>query len=543
MDTILIVDDLEENRYLLHAILTAQGFKVIEACHGAEALEKAHSTTPDLIISDILMPVMDGFTLCRQWKQDPVLHSVPFIFYTATYTDEKDRKLALSLGAERFLIKPLEPMELLAEVQEVLAETRAKGPSESPALTDEAQDHSFYKEYSSVLVTKLEDKVNQLEQTNRNLEQAIVELKDTERQLRTSEFLLQSVVDGMTEPIILFDPNATIKVLNQAALHYFGRSSFEIVGHTCSELHHDRTEQCQSCELLVRVKNNQSSSFERRGCLYPERFEQVSVYALDSPPDDAGSTVVRIADITEAKRLQEHLLQQEKLASIGELAAGVAHEINNPINGIMNYAQLLIEDHQDPKRLDDFPQRILVEADRVVKIVRNLLSFARQSDDQISPVDLRPFLLDTVQLMEKQLADDDIRLTLDLPGSFPLILGNGPKMQQVFLNLISNARYALNARYAATHPDKSLVIRANTTTDQDQSWLTLQFIDAGTGIPKDHLHRICDPFFSTKPRGEGVGLGLSISYGIIKEQSGKLSFDSEIEKGTTVTVTLPVMKP
>src|SRR4030042_1663728 len=125
MSLILIVDDKEENLSLLQSLLTGQGYEVVSAIHGADALEKARENPPALIIADILMPVMDGFALCRRWKNDALLKSVPFIFYTATYTDERDRAFALNLGADRFLVKPMDPEDFVKIVQETLQETPA----------------------------------------------------------------------------------------------------------------------------------------------------------------------------------------------------------------------------------------------------------------------------------------------------------------------------------------------------------------------------------------------------------------------------------
>lgn len=542
MEAILIVDDIEQNRYLLQVMLAGLNYTVIEAENGLDALEKARTSPPDLVISDILMPVMDGFALCRQWKSDPQLHQIPFIFYTATYTEPKDKKFALSLGAERFLVKPIEPPELITIIKGILIETRENRHISPVVAGDDHEDHRFYKEYSSVLITKLENKVAELERSNRTLKETITELQSTENRLRLSQILLQSIVDGISEPIILLDHDTTIKMINQAAIDYFGKSTEQVVGRTCQELNQAVCGHCQACEIPERLHLQQASIIERRSCLYPDRFEQVSIYPLCASPDDTGSAIIRIADITESKRLQEHLLQKEKLAAVGELAAGVAHEINNPINGIMNYAQLLIDEHDGKEDDVEFPRRILSEADRVVKIVRNLLSFSRQTDDDVNPVDIRSFLHDALQLMEKQLIGDGITINLDLPDSFPLILGNGHKMQQVFLNVLSNARQALNVRYPEHHPKKSLSIHSTIRKDDDRSWLAIHFVDSGIGIPENIIHRICDPFFTTKDRGEGVGLGLSISYGIIQEHGGKLLFNSVVNVGTTVTVAIPIIK-
>ncbi|MDY6874769.1 MAG: response regulator [Chloroflexota bacterium] len=166
MVTLLIVDDNEQNLYMLQVLLQGHGYKVVAARDGAEALEKARRGPPDVIIADILMPVMDGFTLCREWKKDPQLQGIPFVFYTATYTDPKDEEFALNLGAERFIVKPVEPDVFVKMLQEVIAEHEA-GVLAVPR--ESVEEEVVFQQYSERLVKKLEDKMVQLEKANRRL--------------------------------------------------------------------------------------------------------------------------------------------------------------------------------------------------------------------------------------------------------------------------------------------------------------------------------------------------------------------------------------
>ncbi len=167
MTKLLIVDDNEQNLYMLQVLLEGSGYEVALARDGAEALEKARRAPPDIIITDILMPVMDGFTLCRKWKKDAVLKGIPFVFYTATYADPKDEELALSLGAERFIRKPVEPAAFVEMLREVIREAE-EGRLIAPREPVE-EEKIFLKEYNEALIRKLEDKMLQLEQANRRL--------------------------------------------------------------------------------------------------------------------------------------------------------------------------------------------------------------------------------------------------------------------------------------------------------------------------------------------------------------------------------------
>ena len=178
MTKALIVDDLEQNRYLLQSLLGVQGYEVVSACNGAEAMELARRDPPDVIISDILMPVMDGFTLCRQWKKDDVLKEIPFVFYTATYTEPQDEKLALDAGADRFIAKPAEPDEFMKLLRDVLAEYESGrlAPPRKPTQ----EEVVYLKQYNEALVRKVEAKMRQLEHANRELQRQVAECKRVE---------------------------------------------------------------------------------------------------------------------------------------------------------------------------------------------------------------------------------------------------------------------------------------------------------------------------------------------------------------------------
>ncbi len=175
MSKLLIADDNPQNLYMLKVLLSANGFQVETASNGVEALERARSAPPDMIISDILMPVMDGFSLCRAWKEDQQLQNIPFVFYTATYTDPKDEDFALRLGADRFIIKPVEPERFLALIWETWNNHKFGKPVAAPSLP--AEEALYYKEYNAALIRKLEDKMLQLDHANRILERDIAERK------------------------------------------------------------------------------------------------------------------------------------------------------------------------------------------------------------------------------------------------------------------------------------------------------------------------------------------------------------------------------
>jgi putative nucleotidyltransferase with HDIG domain len=181
MKKILIVDDQQQNLYLMQTLLRGHGYQVLEATNGAEALELARTNPPTVVISDILMPVMDGFSLCQEWMKDEVLRNIPFVFYTATYTDSKDKELALNLGAARFIVKPIELDEFISILEQVIVEVEA-GLLRVPQKTI-YEETTYYRMYNEVLVRKLEDKILELEKVNGVLEKDIIERKRAETEI------------------------------------------------------------------------------------------------------------------------------------------------------------------------------------------------------------------------------------------------------------------------------------------------------------------------------------------------------------------------
>ncbi|MBW1941105.1 MAG: PAS domain-containing sensor histidine kinase [Deltaproteobacteria bacterium] len=245
-------------------------------------------------------------------------------------------------------------------------------------------------------------------------------------------------------------------------------------------------------------------------------------------------------DITEIKKLQAETMRAAHLASIGELAAGVAHEINNPINGIINLAQLLIN-KSDPKSLEyDIANRIVKEGDCIANIVSGLLSFARKDNRQKNPINLNEILVDTFALTEVQLRKDGINLKVNTLSNFSEIIGNFQQIEQVFLNIIHNARYALNQRFPEAHKNKILQILCEESTLDGRPCVRIIFLDKGIGIPSNIREKVMDPFFSTKPTEKGTGLGLSISHGIISDHGGHLKIDSIKGEFTKVIIELPI---
>jgi two-component system, NtrC family, sensor kinase len=225
------------------------------------------------------------------------------------------------------------------------------------------------------------------------------------------------------------------------------------------------------------------------------------------------------------------VMESERLAMIGQLAAGVAHEINNPLTGIVTYSQLLLEKNPGEGSTRSSLQKIVTQANRCRKIVRGLLDFSRQSKPDERPCNVNAVLQECVSLVANQALFQNIELVKRFGEDLPLVPMDPSQMQQVFMNLILNAA-------EATPADGRLTL--TTRVDASGKFLEFEFADTGCGIPPAHLERIFDPFFTTKGARRGTGLGLAISYGIVKEHRGTIAVESEVGKGTTFVVSLPL---
>lgn len=248
-------------------------------------------------------------------------------------------------------------------------------------------------------------------------------------------------------------------------------------------------------------------------------------------------------DITERRQMEQRNLRSAQLASIGQLAAGVAHEINNPINGVINYAQLLLNRTKTSKSSDEILELIIKEADRVADIVKELLFFSRDSKDEFSAISLEQLVQSALTLTRQYIARHGIVVETDIAADLPPLFVIPQKIEQLLINLLSNARYALEEKFPESHPDKRLSMTARLVRVKDADFCRIIVRDQGVGIPPEVLSKINQPFFTTKPSGQGTGLGMSICNEIVEQHQGRFSIDSVEGEYTEVSIDLPVHPP
>ncbi|MBF0501199.1 MAG: response regulator [Candidatus Riflebacteria bacterium] len=421
MNRLLIVDDNQQNLYMLQMLLSNKGIQVESASNGTEALESARRDPPDMIISDILMPGMDGYALCRVWKEDKRLKNIPFVFYTATYTDPKDEDFALSLGADRFIIKPVEPEKLLS----LLLETRNNFKTGKPvAAPKPAEKDEFYVGYNSVLVRKLEDKMLQLEEANRILEQDIAERKLAEN---------------------------------------------------------------------------------------------------------------------ERQKLQEQLIQAQKMEAIGRMAGGIAHDFNNMLGVILGCAELALLWANPTDKIYALIKEIRVAAHRSGELTRQLLAFARKQPVDRKVLNLNEAIAGMLKILHR-LAGENIELILRSGADLWPVRMDPSQVDQILTNLCANARDAIAGKGQVVIETNNVVLDATSSRQPEGiipgEYVRLSVRDTGCGMAKEALSHLFEPFFTTKEI-KGTGLGLATVYGVVKQNDGYISVISDSDKGTTFEIYLP----
>jgi len=661
MTRILIVDDKEENLYYLQALLTGHGCIVDTARHGAEALIRARQVRPDLVVSDLLMPVMDGYTLLRHWKADARLKPAPFIVYTATYTEEADERLALDLGADAFILKPAEPEDFIARLQAVQARATAATPV--PPKGPVGDEKTLLKVYSETLIRKLEEKTLQLEETNRALQRDIAERKAVEAELRRreeefrtltetipqivwmarpdgwhthfnqrwldytglalerslgvgwseafhpddrphaekrwqeataggqayeTEYRLRradgvyhwmlsravplrdaggtivkwfgtctdieelkqaharigeqaALLDQTQDAVIVRDLQHRILYWNKGAERIYGWTAAEALGRTVQELFHRDPASLQAAmETLLR-----QGTWSGESCHLTKTRSEVTIegrWSLIRDEQGSPRSVLAVnTDVTERKRIEAQFLRAQRLESVGALAGGVAHDLNNMLAPIVMGVSLLKSEETDPDRLRTI-ELMERSALRGTNLVKQVLSFTRGVDASRVPLHLREVVAEFSSFASTTFPKH-VAVQVDIPDDTWNVLGNSTQLQQVLLNLGVNARDAMpdggTLRIAARNRVVDTRPAGATGAIPTGNYVVLTVSDTGTGMAPDVLGKIFEPFYSTKGKGEGTGLGLSTTRAIVRSHGGFIEVASTPGQGTVFQVSLP----
>ncbi len=538
MSTILVVDDNQDNCYLLQQWLEAGGHQVTCAEEGNQALHCARRETPELIISDIMMPVMNGFRLCHEIKKDPALRHIPLIFLTATFDDSSDRALAMSLGASRFVIKPIEETVLLKLIDEVIDEQQQGmlPVRDAPADTD----HRLLEMYDNSVARKLEKTLESL----KTEQEALIE---SEKRLKEAQELAHMGHWEVDVKSNLYEwSDEVFRILGLAPRG--GRASYKTY---ITRVHPEDRSYVTIIHRDALVKKTQQD-FEYRLLCEDGTIKYVHE-RLQTIYDDEGRPLYLMGilqDITERKKaeeerdtLQAQLFQSQKMEAIGVLAGGVAHDFNNLLTTIIGNAQLIISELSENQPLYGDLKEIIDAGERGAVLTKRLLTFSRREMYQPEILDLNKVVRGIEKLL-RRLIKANVKLHTDLTPELWKVKADMGQIDQVIMNLGINASDAMPDGGVLAIKTANIEFGDAPLGSPDEgpspgSYVMLSVSDTGAGMDSETMARMFEPFFTTKPRGSGTGLGLSTVYGIIHQSKGYIRPFSVPGKGTTVNVYLP----
>ncbi|NCC50291.1 MAG: response regulator [Spartobacteria bacterium] len=526
---ILIVDDDENSRMLHRAILETEGHEVTDAKNGREALELAKQHSYDLIVSDILMPEMDGFELCRSLKSSRDLAEIPFMFYTATYTAADDREFADAIGAEKYLLKPMDADEFLAEVDTML-QTRKRRPS--------LKADNFNDRHTKTMLRKLCEKTDALDYTG--------------KLLQTTETRYRQIVEALNKNYFfyIYDQSGELNYVSPSSLVILGCKNDDemnglmrqLVGGPFDKSPRERSTQQDyepvSYEVLV-PRGDGSEAF----------LEVLETPIFDD--DDRLVEVLGVAqDVTERKhmeadrqRLEQSLHQAKKMEIIGNMASGIAHDFNNMLLSITGYTELLrmgLGEH-DAESMH-ITGEILAAAKRAELLIKQMLTISRRGEAPRKPVNISKTVDEAMSLVHAAMPK---QISLEYrSASEPLnIMADETQMVQLIMNLCVNAIHAIGEHHGTVtlslEPFRGCLEEMDTPS---ATYACIHVQDTGCGMNRETMDHIFEPYFTTRKRDRGTGLGLAMVQSIVQHHGGTVHVASQPGKGSLFSVYLPLNK-
>ena len=506
---VLLVDDDPGIRKVIFITLEDAGYHVLTAPNGKEGIKICQEESPQIVITDIHMPGMDGIQVLKNIKKfDPDKE----VIVVTAYSDIKYAIQALQLDASDFITKPIDDEALMVALK------RAK---ERYTTRRELRD------YTALIEERWMDTTEELAKT-----------------FHFQKKLIESSIDG----IIACDQSGKVVIFNRSMEQILGYSKEMVLGKMSLYQFFSLGEAQKFNKKLYseeyggksKLSLFESTLISKAGAKIPV---QLSATVLSHEGEEIG-VVVFFRDLREIRWMaqqfadQARLLHQDKMISLGKLAASVVHEINNPLSGVLNYIRLMIKILNRGTMTQEYVHKFqgylnLMESEisRCSKIVSNLLAFSRKSKLEFSDVDINELMKKCIVLSEHKLTLQNIRIVTNLQPEIPSVLGDFNQLQQCILNLIFNAIDAM--------PEGG-ILSLKTGFNTEKGMIEIRVEDSGCGMEKEDLLRIFDPFFSTKKEGKGTGLGLSVVYGIIDRHKGVINVESEPGKRTVFTIKLPI---
>jgi two-component system NtrC family sensor kinase len=508
---ILLIDDDPGIRKVMSITLEDAGYQVVTAEDGETGVRLCRETSPHIVITDIRMPGMDGIEVLRKIKgQD----SDKEVIVVTAFSEIELAIKALQLDASDFITKPINDEALS------IALKRAK---------ERYKTRRELRDYTALLEERWMDTADELAKT-----------------FYFQKMLIESSIDG----ILACDKERKVIIFNKSLEQMLGYTRDQVIGKMAlyQFLPPREVEKLQS-KLYSEEYGEEKQLFlsetvliSKSGTKIPVQLSASVLY--DEDQNEVIGIVGFFRDLRDIRQLaqqfadQARLLHQDKMISLGKLAASVVHEINNPLSGILNYARLMMKilsrgalSSESTQKFQGYLNLMESELSRCSKIVANLLAFSRKSKVEFSEVNLNDLIRKSVLLSGHKLTLQNIAIETRLHPEMATILGDFNQLQQCIINLIFNAIDAM--------PDGG-TLTIETLFNARKGFAEIRIRDSGCGIGKEDLMHIFDPFFTTKKEGKGLGLGLSTVYGIIDRHKGTISVESELEKGTMFSVKLPI---
>ncbi len=509
---ILIVDDERHHRALLTAILAYEGYDLMTAESGGEALAMVATQAPDLILLDILMPGIDGYEVATRLKSDGATSNIPVIMLTSL-SDQPAILRGLSTGAEDFLQKPVNRAELCMRVRNLLR----------------------LKEYG--------------DSHDRNSQALQAEVSSRSAELAASEDLYQSTFDAAPVGIAHVGLDGRWLRVNQRICDLLGYTRAELLRADVTERLRTETAPTEEESLSALMAGTREyyvideTPYYRRDCSV--MWARVNISLHRNPAGRWQHFIWVIEDITERRSLEAQLRQSNKMDAVGRLASGVAHDFNNLLTVIIGFAELVRMDAGASHKHTNELQEIIQAGRRATSLTRQLLAFSREQVLRAAPLDVNKLITDMTGML-RRLIGEQIAVTLALAPTLGFAFADHGQVEQVVMNLVVNARDAMPSGGRLTFATTEVDLEGTPIQDEPITpgrYVLLAITDTGGGMSKETQRRAFEPFFTTKDKDNGTGLGLATTYGIVKQSKGYIHVYSDVDHGTTFEVYLPCWVP
>ena len=520
--TILAVDDVEENLELLQDIFKENGYNTIMARSGVEAFEILDRETIHLIIADAMMPRMDGFQLCKKVKENPRHAKTPFIIYTGNYVDEEDQELARRVGVDRYVMKYAGLATLIEAVKELTLQSYGIKVEEGVVLVSGMDEQSFLEKHHTIVTKKLEEKMQELEMYASTMARK-------NRELQVSELRYRGLFENASVAIFVLEgEKQSIVDVNKQGIALLGYPKEELLQLSGLPF----VEQRSYHPLLVRsgeVVAREASMRTKGG-----EIIEVDVSAGPLSQQNDPRVMLFVRDITEQKKIRSTMMQMEKMSLMGRLAAGIAHEIRNPLAGVTLNLQYLQRKTANASPEYESISSALEGAERIHHVIEDTLGLARVTPPTLQEHSINAIISRSLHFVSLPLQQRNIDVTTSFDPDVPDVMVDQKQIQQVILNILQNAVDA--------SPENSKIVvstriapSADAGRQRPDVEITVQ--DFGPGIPNEIKANLFEPFWTTK--SGGTGLGLALSKYIIGRHQGDIRLDSGPEGGTIVRISLP----